>query len=235
MKDLTVIFYTSNFMTGHFIEQVKAHLLESIGNYPLISVSHKEMDFGENICVGEVGRSHLNIYRQILIGAKAAKTKYVAMAEDDILYHPSHFSGKRPSPGHFLYDMHKWSIFTWTDPPMFSMRRRKVVNHLISERDLIVEAMEERFAKADCLDFGSDESKVNLSYWGDPGRYEKRMGVTVRPTEEYYASAPGVVFTHPDAYGYVSRGKRKILGKEKTDWLPDWGTAAEVMREFYHG
>ena len=233
--DLTAVFYTSNFMTGHFIEKVKEHTLKVIGDCPLISVSQKPMDFGENICIGDVGRSHLNIYRQILIGAKAAKTKYIALVEDDILYHPSHFTEKRPSPGHFLYDMNKWSIFTWTEPPMFSLRRRKVVNHVISERSLMIEAMEERFARFDCLEFGTDDRVPKLGYWGDPGRYEQFLGVKVRPTQEFYASAPGIVFSHPEAYGYTSRGERKALANEKSEWLPDWGTAAEVMGEYYHG
>ncbi|KKL89995.1 hypothetical protein LCGC14_1909140 [marine sediment metagenome] len=125
------------------------------------------------------------------------------------------------------------SIFTWTQPPIFSMRRRMVVNHLIAERDMIVEAMEERFNTYNALEFGSDESKINLSHWGDPGRYEKHLKVTVRPTQKFYASKPGIVFTHPDAFGYVSRGKKKLLGKERTDWLPDWGTAAEIMGQYY--
>lgn len=233
MNDLSAIFYTSNYMDGQpFMEKVKEHLLK-VWHGPLISVSQKPMDFGENICIGDVGRSHLNIYRQILIGCKAAKTKYVALTEDDIFYSAEHFTEKRPSPGHFLYDMNKWSIFTWTDPPMFSLRRRKVVNHLIAERDMLIDAMQERFKRHNCLAFGSDESKVPLSYWGDPGRYEKHLGVSVRPTEEFYASVPGIVFSHPDAYGYTSRGERKALGKEKTDWLPDWGTATEVMGRLY--
>ena len=233
MNDITVIYYTSNYMTGKFIEKTKEQLLSVIGDLPLISVSHKPMNFGTNICVGDVGRSHLNIYRQILIGAKAAKTKYVSLAEDDILYSAEHFREKRPEPGHFLYDMNKWSIFTWTQPPIFSMRRRMVVNHLIAERDMIVEAMEERFNTYNALEFGSDESKINLSHWGDPGRYERQLKVTVRPTQKFYASKPGVVFTHPDAFGYVSRGKKKLLGKERSDWLPDWGTAKEIMGQYY--
>ncbi|KKL05880.1 hypothetical protein LCGC14_2601630, partial [marine sediment metagenome] len=75
MSDITVVYYTSNYMTGKFIEKTKEQLLSVIGDLPLISVSHKPMNFGTNICVGDVGRSHLNIYRQILVGARGARTK----------------------------------------------------------------------------------------------------------------------------------------------------------------
>jgi hypothetical protein len=55
-------------------------------------VSQKPLDFGENICVGDVGMSSHNIRRHILIGAKNANTDYVALAEDDALYPEDHFN-----------------------------------------------------------------------------------------------------------------------------------------------
>ena len=73
MKDLTVIYYTSNWLDTHnpyFLENTKKQLLRAIGDLPLISVSQKPIVFGQNICVGETGRSHLNLYRQILEGVK---------------------------------------------------------------------------------------------------------------------------------------------------------------------
>jgi len=235
VADLTAIFYTSNHMEGHFIDKVKEQLLRALGDYPLVSVSQKPMHFGENICVGDIGRSHLNIYRQILIGCKAATTKYVAMTEDDILYSGAHFREKRPDPGYLLYDMFKWSIFTWSRTPIFSLRRRLVVNHLIAEREFLIEALQERFDKYNCLEFASDESKVNLSYWGDPGRYENHLGVTVRPTQEFYATVPGVVFSHPGAFGYTTRGEKKKLADERAQEIPHWGTAENMLKEYYYG
>jgi len=98
MEDLTVIYYTSNYLeekNPYFLENTKKQLLKAIGNIPLITVSQKPTIIGNNctnICLGDIGRSHLNIYWQILQGCKAAKTKWVAMAEDDILYSEQHFN-----------------------------------------------------------------------------------------------------------------------------------------------
>ena len=78
IPDLTVIYYTANYLNNRFADRVREQLIRAIGQTPLISVSHKPMDFGENICVGDIGRSVYNIYKQVLIGARAAKTKYVA-------------------------------------------------------------------------------------------------------------------------------------------------------------
>lgn len=233
MSDLTVIYYTANYLdetNPYFLENTKKQLLKAIGDLPLISVSQKPIVFGKNICVGNIGRSHLNIYRQILTGCREAKTRYVAMAEDDILYSYEHFHSGRPKTNHFLYDMNKWSIFTWSKPPIFSYRHRKIVNSLIAERKMLVEALEERFAKF------PDEKKIPLSRWGDPGRYEDKLGVTVRLTQEF--ACPGVsniVFSHENAFGYESRGERKRLGEPRAIEVPHWGRAEEVMKLFRNG
>ncbi len=228
--NLTVIYYTSNWLDTHkpyFLENTKKQLLIAIGDLPLISVSQKPIAFGKNICVGDIGRSHLNIYRQILTGVKAAKTKYVVMAEDDILYSYEHFHNYVPERNVLAYDMNKWSIFTWTNPPLYSFRtNRKVINSLIAPRDLLVEAIEERFSKFE----GVSEDKIPLHYWGDPGRYEAKLGVTVRETEEWYSKCPNIVFSHPEAYGYLSRGTRKRLGDLRAIELPYWGRAEDVLK-----
>lgn len=228
--NLTVIYYTSNYLEDHnpyFLENTKRQLLEALGDLPLISVSQRPMAFGQNICLGDIGRSHLNIYKQILTGSKAAKTKYVAMAEDDVLYSYEHFHEMVPDRDVFLYDMNKWSLFTWTDPPMFSFRtKRKVVNNLIAPRDMLVEALAERFNKFKDV----PEDQIPLHYWGDPGRYEAKLGVTVRETEEFYSGHPSIVFSHPEAYGYLSRGTRKRLGDLKAIELYRWGRAEDIMK-----
>src|SRR3989344_7916542 len=118
MNDLTVVYYTANHVSDYFMANTKKILLEAIGEIPIISVSQKPMDLGTNICVGDSLRSHVNIYRQALIGVKKAETKYIALAEDDVLYSPEHFT-RRSSAGKFAYNIGVSSFFTWSDPPMF--------------------------------------------------------------------------------------------------------------------
>ena len=69
-----------------------------------------------------------------------------------------------------------------------------------------------------------------IHYWGDPGRYESNLGVTVRETEEFYSECPNIVFSHPEAFGYLSRGTRKRLGDLKAIELPYWGRAEDVLK-----
>ena len=103
-----------------------------------------------------------------------------------------------------------------------------VVNQLIAPRKMLQEAMEERFAKY------PDESKIKLKYWGDPGRYEKYLGVTERPTDTFMCTNPSIVFTHPKAYGYeYNHGMRKRLGDLRIIEIPFWGKAEDMMRYYY--
>jgi len=91
-EDLTIIYYTCNREEKSFENKVRQRLLETAKNIPIISVSHKPIKLGRNICVGVHYPSNLTLYRQLLIGAKAAKTTFVANAEADFLYPPEYFS-----------------------------------------------------------------------------------------------------------------------------------------------
>lgn len=103
MKDITVIYYTSNREEEKFEQKIKDSLLKTIGDTPLISVSQKPIKFGQNICVGDVGTSDHNIYRQIQIGALQAKTKFICTAEADCLYPPTGYFDFNPPDENAAY------------------------------------------------------------------------------------------------------------------------------------
>ena len=90
MKDLlTVIYYTSSIeaIEGKAIEQ----LLKVCGDLPIVSVSHKPLSLGTNVCVGDQHPCDMNIYRQIQIACENATTPFVINAEADCLYPPDYF------------------------------------------------------------------------------------------------------------------------------------------------
>lgn len=255
MSDITVVYYTSNYLdekNPYFLDNTKKALLKAAGDLPWVVVSQKATTFPDRqksikqVFMGDIGRSHLNIYRQILEGCKAAETKYVAMAEDDILYSYGHFHSNQIDKEFgrhgdvFLYDMNKVSLFTWTKPAMFSFRtKRRVVNQLIAPRQMLIDALEERFRRFDLLmkinkrehpEIEDHEQRL-IKYWGDPGRYEDILGVIVRPVVEFYCSQPSVVFSHEYAFGYeFNQGKKKRLGDIRIIELYDWGRAEDVLK-----
>ena len=227
--DLTVLHYTANHLDDtrpHFVKAVREQMFKAVGDdYPMIAISQKPMpDFpGEVICLGDIGRSPVNIYRQILVGAKACSTPFVACCEDDVFYNESFFRTHRPPMQTFAYNFNRWGCYTWSDPPVFSYKNRPVCNQLIAPRELLIEALEERFAKY------PDPAKINLKYFGEPGRYEKHLGVTVREWEPFAIPIPNIVFSHSEALDYLRAGKRKALGPWRRAELPFWGTAQGMM------
>ena len=225
--DLTVVYYTANTIPEHFAKHTQKQLLLAIGNLPLIVVSKKPMDLGElseNI-VCDTPRSHVNIYKQAFIGVEAAQTKYIALAEDDILYSPEHFKF-RPKPGKFAYNLSYWGIYTWTEP-VFSFKGRKNLWSLICERELFLEAMTERFMKY------PNDADIDPNIFGEPGKYENKLGVTPRETEDFWTHPANIMFSHESAISFEGLGKRKALGKLRATALPYWGRA-EVIQGMYN-
>lgn len=91
MAKTTIIYYTSNREKPDFEKRVQENLLKVCGDLPIVSVSQKPIKLGKNICVGDVGTSGFNMFRQVQIACEAATTPFVISAESDCLYPPDYF------------------------------------------------------------------------------------------------------------------------------------------------
>lgn len=88
----TILYYTSNREGEEFERRIRENVLVNSGGFPIISISQKPIDFGKNICVGDVGCSGFNMFRQVQIGLQEVKTPFVLSAEADCLYPPDYFT-----------------------------------------------------------------------------------------------------------------------------------------------
>ena len=103
--DITILYFTGNTKDSYFAEKIRQNILRYKGDLPIVSVSQKSLDFGQNICVGEHDPCYLNIDRQVQIGLKIIKTQYILTANDDFLYPPEYFSFRPQEPGKcYRYD-----------------------------------------------------------------------------------------------------------------------------------
>ena len=228
MKDsLTIIYYTANHISDYFMENTKKQLLKAAGDLPIISVSFKPIDFGTNICIGEQERSSYMIYKQILAGAKAATTEYVAMAEDDVLY-PKEYFDYRPAKDVFAYDVNKWSIYSWDEHPFFMYKSRRTMTNLIVTREALIKTLEERYAK---YPNASDVIGTRIhSLWGEPSRFENSLRITPVAHERYSSAVPSIVFSHAEAVAFGHLGTRKAHSGTRANVVEPWGTAEEIMK-----
>lgn len=234
MSDLSILYYTANLLPPDFAEAVREQLRIAVARrFPIITIAQGESDFGDTIIdVGPIGASVLNLYRQVLIGAKAATTPFVALCEDDALYTPGHFTCYRPPLDTFGYNHHKWALYQWGKPVFSRKKNRSVLNQCLAPRDLLVEALEERFAKVAAGAYDEERIKANFA---EPGRYEKWLRVTIRKLAEFWSPEPNIIISHRWALGYQVLGRRKALGKEQTDRIEPWGTAEDVRHRFCGG
>ena len=231
MNDLTIIYYTANNNKEGFMANTQKYLLRAIGDTPIVSVSFRPTIIGKNcknICIGEQKRSNYMLYKQVLMGAKEANTKYVAMAEDDMLYSPQHFAYRPADDETFSYDINKWSIFSLLKPPIFSYRVRKLMNSLITTREALIKTLEERYAKYPILE--KIPAKLYKLYWGEPGRFENHLGTTLLKTEEYSSAVPNIMFSTSEALGFLDLGERKAHSEIRASKVEPWGTAEEILR-----
>jgi hypothetical protein len=180
MNDISIIYYTSNRIEELVGERIRQQLLITAQDIPIVSVSQKPLDFGQNICVGNIGVSKSNIYKQIYTGAKAANTKYIACCEDDTFYNIDHFS-YRPKEGIFAYDCNMWFADHnefWrrpvTDIGPNSLRRRSGMFGCIVEKKTILDFLDGRWAEPEGIYY---EGKFPLIVFihGIPGKSRKEQ------------------------------------------------------------
>lgn len=218
MSDLTVIFLTVNRVPEGWARYQRGVLLDAIGGANVITVSRKPLDWGLNIIQDEIP-SAPNIYRQMLRAAKIAKTKFVAIAEDDTLYSGEHFMA-RPKRAPFLYNMSRWGVLSWADSPAYFYRHRESNSALIADRKKLIEALEERTKDSE--------------YFGEVGKkkvedkFEKKYDC-----ERFHSITPIINFHHVFAIDEFERLKKKSEAKSLIAYdVPKWGKAVEIVKKF---
>jgi hypothetical protein len=91
-SDKTILYYSANTENQEFEKLIMDDLRKKAGDIPIISITRKPVDLGTNICIGETPVCYTNEWRQMLIGLKAAKTKFCMTAEADCLYPDDYFN-----------------------------------------------------------------------------------------------------------------------------------------------
>lgn len=113
VSDVTVVYYTANQESPVFEDRIRSTLRDTIRptGIPLISVSQQPLDFGHNICVGDVGVSSQNAWTQLQVGAATATTRYIVPAEADCIYPASYFTFQPERDDTFYVADPVWVLF----------------------------------------------------------------------------------------------------------------------------
>lgn len=242
MSDVTLLYYTANRIGQSFADVVRDELVAVAEEFPLVVVAQRPVypscdwlpDRLTTVIVGDIGASIYNVYRQILVGAKAALTTYVACCEDDSLYTAEHFAFRPLSDDTFYYNRNRWVITRKLSDDkthrqaFYYWRERTQMAQCICHRELLIETLEEKFAKYPIPPPSTDVAKK--SGWGEPGRYEKNLGLTPRKRAYFDTVAPNVTFNHAESL----MGRRKVNDSDEIRKdLPPWGPADDLWNRIH--
>lgn len=146
MEDITILYYSSNRENPEFERQIQENLLKYAGNLPIISVTQKPTNLGTNIVVGDVGASGFNMFRQVLIGCKEAKTKFILSTEADCLYPPDYFKFIPPKDNVCYRDK---NLYVMGDKRSYFFKKEEGATHAqIVGREFYIETLEKLFEGA---------------------------------------------------------------------------------------
>lgn len=236
MTDLTLLYYSARRISDRFSGAVIAALLQAApAGAPIVTVAHgAPFTFGAvNLSVGTPEPSIWQVYQNVLTAARAAATPYVACVEDDSLYCREHFT-HRPPLDTFAYNRHRWVLTRQLSPDgrrrqaRYYYRDRTQMAQCVAPRDLLIETLEERFAK---YPTPVPHDVAKRTGWGEPGRYEKNLGLTRRALTYFRTVEPNVTVNH--ALGLM--GRRQVHeGDLLCDDLDPWG-GADALWSQLHG
>ena len=215
MGNLTIIYYTSNKEKLEFENKIQENLLKVCGTIPIISVSQKPIVLGTNICVGDVGASGFNMFRQVQIGCETATTQFVISAEADCLYPLDYFTFAPPRDD---IPYRNTNLYVMPDARDYFFYKEEGATHAqIAGREFYLKRLKELFEGA---------PKWNMEEMNFPR--ERHHKVDVFDEIEYFRTENPVIQikTH--------RGMRYYTHSDRTPIyeLPYWGKG-ETLRKQY--
>jgi len=221
--DITIIFLTVNRVPENWAKYQRSVLEKAIGKAPVISISKKPLDFGINIIQTEP-ESSSNIYYQILKGCKRAKTPYIGIAEDDTLYEAEHYRF-RPPLDSVAYNYSRLTL-NLTQHPLYGWKNRVVNATMIGPRKLIIDSLEERYAK---YPDGTPDR-----YTGEIGRawVERSLGIIRRKSIRFYTKIPVIQFKHDYRRKELGSVRNMDPGAMRSFDICHWGKASDLVKKF---
>ena len=230
MKTKGLVYYTNNLPEEKIFLACQAQLKRcmEIWKFPIISVSQKPINFGQNF-VMDLESSVLSMYKQILKGLQECKTDIVFFVEHDVLYHPSHFDFTPDKENHFYYNRNEWRVSSVTGKAVYY--EHNDVSQLCAPRDLLLE----HYTKIVAL---VKKEGFNRGYGFSPPRGLPREEQIKHHYGCYRSEVPNIDIRHPKAFTRQRmdksqfRSERSYRGWTESDGVPGWGKTLGRFDEF---
>lgn len=225
-----LVYYTDHSADEKILLACQAQLKRcmEIWKFPIISVSQKPINFGQNFVMNKMEKSVMSMYKQILKGLKECKTDVVFLIEHDVLYHPSHFDFTPEKEDHFYYNRNEWRVSSVSGKTVFYL------NNDTSQLCALREPLMAHIKRA--IEVNTD--RFHSSYGISPPRGippEEQKG---KHYGTYMSKVPNVDIRHPNTMSRQRmtkeefRSERSRRGWTESDGVPGWGKTLGRFDEF---
>jgi len=249
-KNITkgILYYTDNELDKKIADKCRKQLMKvESDTLPIVSVSLKPIEFGENISF-PWKRGYLTCAKQIVAGLELLETDVVFFCEHDVLYHPSHFDFTPTSPDNYYYNMNSWMLRADDGHCLYYDHRslsgmccyRKTALHHFKERVKKIEALEkeaEGTGKVKSTKSGLEiplrEGIHRLGF--EPGTHNRPERIDNLGCKDYRSEWPNVDIKHGHN---LTRNRWKIeefrdksVSKswKEAEEIPYWGKGKDII------
>lgn len=225
-----LVYYTNHSADEKILLACQAQLKRcmEIWKFPIISVSQKPINFGQNFVMETMESSVLSMYKQILKGLEECKTDVVFFVEHDVLYHPSHFDFTPERDDHFYYNRNEWHVSSVTGKTVFYQHNNT------TELSALRETLLSHIKRA--IEVNTDA--FHASYGISPPKGippEEQRG---KHAGTYMSEVPNIDIRHPNTMSRQRmdksefRSERSCRGWTESDGVPGWGKTLGRFDEF---
>jgi hypothetical protein len=188
-----ILYYTHNYCDENIFKACQKQLLKT--GLPIVSVSLKPIDFGENIVIDKEPGA-ITMVEQIVAGLEAIQDENVFFCEHDVLYHLSHFDFKPPREDTFYFNINNWR---WDYPKdrLIAYDGLKSLSGMCANRNLALKHYKDKlnYIEKRKYDNGRDPSWARkIGY--EPGKTKRRGGWSSDLTEEWVSKFPNIDIRH---------------------------------------
>lgn len=215
-----LLYYTDSELREDIADTCRKQLKRCAGDKPIVSVSLKPLDFGNNITVN-LERGYLTLFKQILLGLEMLDTDIVYFCEHDILYHPSHFNFIPSRKDAFYYNTNVWKV-RMNDGHGLYCDNLQQLSGLCAYRDLLIEHYKKRIKLV-------EEKGFSRAMGFEPGTHNRDERVDDYKAESWVSELPNIDLRHDGNLTQSRwtkeefRNQKYTEGWREEDNIPGWG------------
>lgn len=235
METKQIVYYSDGELREDILKLCQSHILKS--GVPIISVTLKPMDFGQNIYL-PLKRGYLTMSKQILEGLKAATADIIFFCEHDVIYPKSHFDFVPERNDVYYYNTNVWKV-RFEDGHALYVDNLRQLSALSARRELLLRHYENRvrLLQEETSKVGEENINSFVRKMGfEPGTHNRNERVDDYKYSDYKSAVPLVDIRH-DANLTPNRWVKEKFrnqiftqGWTESEDIPGWGKFKDILK-----